>query len=285
MGRNIINELCANLHFYSNVECKIANIILSDPQAFIRYSMTEAAKAAGVSQGSLNNFARKIAGGGFSALKLQLAQQIPQNEAEEDFNLVKEGDSIKDILEKSRQNVSVAFRNTLDVNTEKVLQNVVEKILRAKRIEIYGLYQSGMVAQIFQYQLMMLGISAGYVSDVLMCPISASLLDKESLVIAISSTGKTKDIHDTVKAAQKKQVPVICMTGNASSPLAGLADDVLITSSSGKNVSNQMSEYRLSQLLLVDAICACLRYRIDEKGDKLYYRMNEFISAHSVDDF
>lgn len=281
--RNLISELTVNRDYLSTVERKIADVILKDPKKFITYSISELAGVAGVSQGSINNFSQKLIGAGFAALKLQLAGQLP-NYLEKQFNLAEAGDGIRDILKKNQSEMAVAFQNTINLNDEETLKRVVDLILRAKRIEIYGIYRSSIVAMDLYYQLLQLGLSASFVSDVLMCQISAARLEEEDLVIAISSSGRTKDILDTVKVAKANRVPVVCITSDREAPLVKLSDEALFSVSSGNSISNRMDEIRLAQMFLTDSLSSYIRYKIDETGEKRYFKVAEMISAHSVYD-
>ena len=156
--------------------------------------------------------------------------------------------------------------------------------MKAKKVEIYGVYRSAVVATDFYYQLLTLGIPAVFVSDVLTASVSASLLDADSLVVAVSASGKTKDVLDAVKIAKSKNVPVISLTNHKDSPLAQLSDEVLIASASGDTLMGLASEIRLSQLALTDALCAYLRTRIDEQSKRQYFELREIINSHSVND-
>ena len=281
--RNLICELMVNRDYFSTVERKIADVILKDPKKFITYSISELAEVAGVSQGSINNFSQKLIGAGFAALKLQLAGQLPHY-LEKQFNLAEAGDGVRDILKKNQSEMASAFQNTINLNDEETLKRVVDLILRAKRIEIYGIYRSSIVAMDLYYQLLQLGLSASFVSDVLMCQVSAARLEEEDLVIAISSSGRTKDILDTVKVAKSNHVPVICITSDREAPLVKLSDEALFSVSSGNSISNRMDEIRLSQMFLTDSLSSYIRYKIDETGEKRYFKVAEMISAHSVYD-
>lgn len=281
MSQSIFSILRSSMEHYSKVEQKIAGFILEQPEDLIQASMAQVADAVGVSQGSINNFAKKVVGGGFSALKLQIAQQISSYE-QKPFNLVKAGDGIRDTIARTLHETLIAFQNTADMNREETLQNVVQYILQSQKIEIYGIYQSATVAEDFYRKLLQLGLPASYVSDVLLCPVSASMLNQESLVIAISSSGRTKDILDAVQVAKERGASVVCFTSNASGPIATVADEVLITAPSGSNISNRMEEVRLSQLFLIDCLCSYIRYKTDETGEKQYYRLAGIINSHSV---
>lgn len=281
--RNLLSELQVNKCYYSNVERKIAEVILKDTETFITYSIGELSEVAGVSQGSINNFAKKLVGTGFAGLKLLLAQQLPRH-GEKQFNLAEAGDEIRDILVKNRAEMATAFQNTIELNSEQTLQRVVDLILKAKKIEIYGIYRSSIVAMDLYYQLLQLGLSAAFVSDVLMCSVSAALLDEFDLVIAISSSGRTKDVLDAVKIAKANRVPVVCITSHREAPLVKLSDEALLCASSGSSISNRMDEIRLAQMFLNDSLSSYIRYKIDETGEKRFYQVEELIQAHSVYD-
>ena len=267
----------------SRVERKIAERILSDPNRFIGCSLAEFSAATEVSQGSIVNFSKKYSTGGFSALKAAVADCL-KSEADTPFAVVDKSQGVKAAMEiKIRENM-IAFQNTLALNDEKTLNRVVDKILSAKKIEIYGIFNSGIVATSFCYQLIQLGIPATFVSDTLMCAISASMLDKDSLVIAISASGRTKEILDAVKMARNNGVSVICLTANGNSPLTQVSDEVLLCASSGMTVSDRSEEIRLSQYLIVDTLCAYLRSITDQSGQTHYFKLREILNSHNVND-
>ena len=284
---SLLDELKANLPFFSNAERHIADVILKDPGRVTEYSLHQLSELAGVSQGSVVNFSGKYAGGGFPTLKLRIAACLSEYRREasrQPFNVAEKSDSVKTVFRKNSQNLLTALQNTEIMNGEATLSSVAGKILAAKKVEIYGVFRSALVATDLCYQLLQLGISASFVSDVLTCAVSASMLESDSLVIAISSSGQTKDILDAVKLAKGNGVSIVCLTGNKNSPLAKLSDDVLIAGSSGNTLSGQQSEVRISQLALCDTICAYLQNILDENGKKHFFKLETILNSHNVDD-
>lgn len=280
--QNIIVQLKTNITYMTKVEKKIAKLIIDNPGEFITYSMKELAEKADISQGSIINFANKFVNGGFPELKLQISACLGI-EKEKKFDFVSAGDTIKDVLEKTVHAYNAAYDLTGDINSEHTLSAVADKILKAKKVEIYGVFRSATVATDFCYQLLQLGIPATFVSDILTCSITASMLDESTLVIAISSSGKTKDIVDAVKNAKSNNVPIVAITSNGASPLAKLADDVLIASASGTSVSGNASEIRASQLLITDTICSYIRNK-NVNNEKRYYELKEILSSHNIEE-
>lgn len=283
MAVNILTEVKASYAFLSKVETRIADLLLGDPQQFIGLTITELSEKAAVSQGSINNFAKKLCGGGFAKLKLEIAACLPLNK-DVPFTAVDPSQSIKTAMEVKSRDILSAFRNTLELNDEATLQRVVNLIARAKKIEICGVLTSGSIAQSLCIQLISLGISASYISESLISAVSASMLGEEGLIMAISSSGRTKEVLEIVELAKQSGVPVVCLTANKYSPLAELSDEVLLASAGHQTVSDRMSEIRASQFLLIDTLCAYLRSTVDVSGREQYYRLQQILDSHSVTD-
>lgn len=259
------------MKFFSSAERKLVNIILDEPLKFTKLSLTEASRIANVSQGSIINFSKKYSGGGFPTLKLKIAECIGKS----DDNFSNGG-----ILCQTVDGVKKSYDLTSQVNSEKTIQIVAEKISNAKKVEIYGIFRSAAVAMDFNFQLIELGVPATFVNDVLTCAISASTLDENSLVIAISSSGRTKDVIDAVKNAKENGASVACITSNKNSPLAKLSDYTLIAPS----INSSETEVRSSQLVITDAICTYLRNNMDYRDREKYIKVKEIIRSHSIND-
>ena len=280
MEKKLLHEVRSQLEFMSDVERSVADMIIKNPKRFIVLSLGEVASEAGVSQGSVVNFAKKYGDCGFAALKLKIAACL--SDEKKPFSTLKITDSAVDALKKTVADTYTALSNTAAINSEKTLRTVAERILHAKKVEIYGIYRSGVVANDFYYQLLQLGIPAAYVSDVLTCSVSASLLGEGSLVIAVSSSGQTQDVIDAVRLAKENGVPVVALTAHRSSPLAALADEVLIAAPSGSSISASGTEIRHSQLALTEAICSYIAQKLGKSGEEKYFKASKILSTHNV---
>ncbi len=256
----------------SSVEHKIACFILNNPKEFVTYGLAQFSMESGASQGSVINFANKYADGGFPELKLAVAACLTTIEKDEQDKL--------DVLGQRIYCAVKAFGTTHSQNSQQTIKEVAELILNAKKVEIYGVYRSAVIATDFYYQLLQMGIPANFVSDVLTCAVSASLLQKDSLVVAVSSTGRTKDVIDAVKLAKANGVKVACITANKNSPLAKLSDYVLIACASEANGYG----IRLSQLLITDALCQYVQEQLEKAGKKSNIIMQKILDMHNVSD-
>lgn len=279
----IYRQMEAEWEFLSKTERKIAETILKDPEAFINYSAINLSQIADVSQGSINNFSKKFVDGGFSTLKKQLAMDL--NEYREETTDTELADSsIKDVMKSSRERIEKAFLLTEEMNDEATLKKVSEMIMKAKKIEIYGIYQSGNVAQSCYYQFLQMGLPVACVTDVLVCPVSVSMLDRESLVIAISSSGKTKDIYETVKIAKENHVPCVCITRNKKGPIAQLCDEVLTIAIGEEMLGRSISMVRQCEYFLIDAICSYISRHMEANDKEQYLRLSGILNSHDMEE-
>ncbi len=281
---NILNEITALLPLLNGVEAEIAAFIVKDPKRFTEYSLKEVSALASVSQGSVVNFSNKYAGGGFPTLKLKIAEALSSYVKTSHSNsTLNENNGVMEALIKNNLNTSIALRNTEIINTDEDLLSAAKLMLSARKIEIYGVYRSSCVARDLCYQLIQLGVSASSVSDVLTCAVSASMLDKTSLVIAVSSSGKTKDVIDAVRIAKENSVPVIAITSNRNSPLAKLSNYALIAGVSGNDEAAMQNEIRNSQLALIDALVTYLA-RVMDSDKRSCSRIKNILTSHNVEE-
>jgi DNA-binding MurR/RpiR family transcriptional regulator len=282
MQKKLLLELQGNMKIFSNVEQKIATLILQNPQKFTEYALTQVAELAGVSQGSVINFAKKFTGGGFPTLKVQVAASIAAYE--EPFTVVSETDSVKEVFQKTQENVKTALDITLAQNKEETMQAVAKAILRAQKVQVHAIYRTAAVATDWYFQLLQLGVAATFVQDSLLSAVSASRLTADDLFIAVSSSGRTKDVLDAAKLAKQNGTPVVCLTSSKNSPLAKMSDYVLLCAASGNSVIAKESEVLFSQLILCETLCSYLRAHIETGGQDNFYKMRKFVSLHAVQD-
>lgn len=283
MEENILNRLQAERDFLSGVDARLADIILENPKKFISYSMAELSEISEVSQGSIVNFSRKINNSGFADLKMKIAQGLMAYKPKT-FNNASDSDGVKDVMKKSLEDMSFYFEETIKINSEETLKNAAELILKAKKIQIYGLFQSGLVAKDFYYQLLKLGLPAMYTDDPCTCRVLATTLDKECLVIAISSTGETDDLIKVLKIAKENGCPVLVITRNPKSPVAVLGDELITISVRGKSVSSIDEEIRLTELFTIDCLCSYIRNKTSEHGEERFFKLKDILNLNSIRD-
>lgn len=237
-------------------ECKVADVVARDPGAVIAGRMADLARMAGVSEPSVLRFCRAIGFESFNAFKIRLAQDVA----------VRDGGGVSlSQVELSRDDtagsaVSKVFAAAIDclVRVHDALDTVaVERaalaVARSRRVEIWGYGASGVVAEDAAHKLFRLVPGAVARRDPHMQIMAASALGAEDAVIAISHTGRTRELVEAVTRARRTDATVIAIT-SANSVLARLAHiPVAVEVREDTDVYTPMVS-RLAHLTVIDAI-------------------------------
>ena len=253
---SILPALRQRLPSMTPVESRIAACILQEPGTVVNETISHLAARAGTSTGSVAKFAVSMGFRGFSDMKIRLAQSM-ESGAHPSFDGVDAGDDPRGAMEKIILSAQAAFRETLDAMGDK-LGCAAALLSSARRIEIYASGSSLPVGHDVHYRLMRMGLPAVIIPDPLLACISASQLGRQDLVLAISHKGRTTNTLAAVETARQRGARILGMTSYRDSPLAR-ASDVCLVSVSGEAADEREAVVsRLTQLVIVDSLCAYL---------------------------
>jgi len=235
-----------------NSEKKVAKCVMEDPQAVVSLSITELAERAGTSEPTVIRFCRKLGLNGYMELRLNLARDIPS--AQQFFENVSQQDTLPQIVGKILSAHREALNNTLNRVDLDVLEASVKVLGSARRVEFYGLGGSAVVAMDAHHKFFRLGISCIAYDDPHMQVMSAALLSPEDVAVAISHTGSTKDIIESVKVAKKAGATVIGILGQEKCPLSKFCDIPISVYSQEAALRLAPMTSRLAQMAIIDVL-------------------------------
>jgi RpiR family carbohydrate utilization transcriptional regulator len=207
-------------------EKRIADLILTDAEFFQRGSITDVAEAADVSASSVTRFSRLLEVDGFRELKLSVAQaksaQSPYYH--QSVQALDEGQITGGRLEfLYLQQVLSALSSAYGQLRAETLVDAIRAIREARRVRVFGVAVSGVIAQEAAMRFMRLGLEAQSYADSHFRRISAGLMGPEDTAICISHTGRSQEVLEMADLARKLGSRVICLTA-PHSPLAKKAD-------------------------------------------------------------
>jgi RpiR family transcriptional regulator, carbohydrate utilization regulator len=202
-------------------ERKLADYVLEAPREVLDISMTDFATRAGVSQPTIARFCQALGFSGFREFKIRLAQSVAAD-VPTVYRDVRSDEPAAGVAAKVLDRTIgalIAVRNSLSSDS---VAAAIGLLSDARRIEFYGAGGSGIVALDMQHKFFKLGVPSVAYSDPHTYTTSAALLGAGDVVIAISNTGRTRDILDACRSALSGGAKVIAIT-HGNSPLARLA--------------------------------------------------------------
>jgi RpiR family carbohydrate utilization transcriptional regulator len=217
-----------------------------------------------VSKPTVVRFCRSLGYDGLSDFKLKLAGSV--NEGVPFIHRsVDADDRPAEVMVKVIDNTVAAFlkyRNDAStVAIERASEALVSAGRQQRRIEFYGVGNSGIVAQDAQHKFFRLGVHTAACSDGHMQVMSASLLGPGDCVVVISNSGRTRDLMDACDIARRKGATTIVITASGS-PLAAQGQIHLAADHPEGYDRYSPMVSRLLHLAIIDVLATCVALRI-----------------------
>lgn len=239
---------------------KIADVLIKDPRAPLDLSITELAERAGTSASSVTRFCRVIGYQGYSPLRVQLAQELGRGDVVRATWKADIGRSLgpNDPPEEIRRTLLDTHLRSVQTTAELLdmatARRVAKAIAGARHLDVYGVGGSALTGLEFEARLYRIGVNVHPWAEVHDALTSAATLDEDCVAIGVSNTGRTEETIETLSLAKASGAYTVAMTGNPDSPLAKLADDVLIAASPDGYLQPADLTARHCQLFVVDLL-------------------------------
>lgn len=203
------------------VEHSIADFFIKNTEK-MDFSSKSISNRLYVSEATLSRFAKKCGYKGyrefiFSYVK-DLVYEIPNENNEQDISL---------FTRKVKGSYNSLLQETFKLLDENQMRRIAGMLSESRRVFIYGMGSSGLVAREFQLRFMRIGLDADAITDSQMMQMSAALAEKGILIIAISLSGKTKEVIESIKIAKKSGAQVIFITANSGTEVSNFCDELL----------------------------------------------------------
>ncbi|WP_258804444.1 6-phospho-3-hexuloisomerase [Pseudarthrobacter sp. NS4] len=154
------------------------------------------------------------------------------------------------------------------------LDDAAAELGRASRVFVAGAGRSGLVLRMAAMRLMHLGLVVHVAGDT-----TTPAIREGDLLLVASGSGTTSGVVKAAETASKAQARIVAFTANPGSPLAGLADAVVVLPAQqktdhGSGVSRQYSGSLFEQVLFVatEALFHSLWDTADVPAEQLWLR-------------
>ena len=277
----MLDRITASLPSLAPAEQRVARLVLADPRAFASLPVRELAERSHVSKPTVVRFCRSMGYDGLADFKLKLAGSVSEG-VPFIHRSVDADDKTSDVLVKVVDNSVAAFLAYRNAASTSALEAAVNAIIntwqQGKRIEFYGVGNSGIVAQDGQHKFFRLGVTSLATSDGHMQVMSATMLGAGDCAIVISNSGRTRDLMDATAIAQRNGATTIAITASGS-PLARAADIHLSADHPEGYDRYSPMVSRLLHLLILDVLATGVALRIGGPLQPVLQQMKDNLRA------
>ena len=269
----MLDRIRASIPALPPAEQRVAKLLLQDARAFASLPVTELADRSHVSKPTVVRFCRSVGYDGLADFKRKLAGSVNEG-VPFVHRAVDEDDKPAELIIKVIDNAVAAllrYRNAAaGQSVERAIAALAEAGRSGRRIEFYGVGNSGIVAQDAQHKFFRLGVTAAAVSDGHVQVMSATMLKPGDCAVVISNSGRSRDLLDVADIARRKGATVIAITASGS-PLAhetaSGAHQILLAADHPEDADRYSPMVsRLLHLLIVDILTTGVALRLGSAG-------------------
>ncbi|MBP1154551.1 MULTISPECIES: MurR/RpiR family transcriptional regulator [unclassified Paenibacillus] len=236
----------------------LAQYVLEHAEEAVHLSITELAERAGASTATVSRFCRSLIFKGYSDFRMKLGSELAQHPAQSTYQDIVEGNSLYSIVQAIEANHLRSISDTtrqLDISE---IQRAVSALHAARRIDLYGMATSGVVALDFQQKLVRIGKMAQAWSDSHMQITSASTLEKGDVALGFSYSGETLETLGALLCAKDRGAITISLTKFGSNSISQVCDIRLFASSLEEGMRRGDMASRIAQLHVLDILFTAL---------------------------
>jgi DNA-binding MurR/RpiR family transcriptional regulator len=203
-------------------EKRVGAYFMEHPDA-VQKSIGELIDASGLGYGTVIRFCQKLGCRGFQEFKVLMARDAI---AARPIRPSDSASAYGTIVERLNEDINRTAQN-LDVLE---VHKAAEALCKATRVVCVGVASSAPLALSLDWKIKRFGIPSSFIADGYVMAVEASLLRAGAVLVAVSSSGATKDVVTAARLAREGGATVIAVTNFTKAPLIEAASIRLITS-------------------------------------------------------
>lgn len=257
----------------SKQEKKVADYILEKKGQISYQSLNEISKQINVGEATIVRFVKKIGFVGFQDFKLQIAK--------EDFPIMEVG--YENYIDNIQSNITDTIINTKALVNKEQLDKSISLIAKSSRLFLYGVGASGLVAMELENKLLRFGKAAKAYTDSHFQIMNASIANNKDVIIAVSLSGTTADVIESLTLAKNNGAKIVAITNHILSPMAKLADSVLLTAGRETLLDGGSLIAKMSQLYVIDILCTGYALKYKDEALKMKHNTAKSVSNKNIE--
>lgn len=259
----------------------LARFLLDNEAAPAFHSAGDIAAEVGISSATVVRFARALGYEGYTDLQEAVRATLPpyRTVAERMAERVANGHDGYDLPAQVTEVGVRTVRATMAGISQEELDRVVEALLAAEQIKIFGSGLSSAAAMLVEYHLVMLGLSArAFLNEGVGQVLHLAHVTSRDLVIVVSIWRYIRSTLEAVQVASAVGATCVAITDSPVAEVAGPADHVLIADTEGPAHSRSLSGI----VALVDLIAAAIAGRRPEASMAAIERIEELYRKNDM---
>ncbi|OLE26916.1 MAG: RpiR family transcriptional regulator [Actinobacteria bacterium 13_1_20CM_3_71_11] len=281
----VLVRVRAGLPEFTGALRRVAEQVLGDPAAAARATIVELAERSGTSPATVTRFCRALGFEGYAELRLGIAGETGRAARQAGWAVdigreIQPEDSLERVLHQIMAADSRALGDTSALLDLKAVARAADAITASRRVDIYGISGSALVGAEMQLCLHRIGLAAWSWTDVHNGLASAALLRPGDVALGVSHSGQTRETIEMLAEAGSSGATTIALTSFPRSPLAEVADIVLLHAMQATTFRPDALSGRHPQLLVLELLYIAVAQRTHDRAHAALQATARAVAGH-----
>ena len=238
----------------SKSDRKIIGFIRARLTDIPRMTIREIAQACDTAEATCTRFVRKMGFASLADFKAALAEEGAEIGRYLDRGNILSNESARETARKLLSANMIALEKTQDIICDESIDACAQLLIGAQRIAFIGLGYSGIIAQDSYFKFLRIGMNCIAPRDNHTMRMIAAIMEPRDVIFAISHSGETAEILETVDIARTRGLKIISLTENHPSRLHRVSDVSLTYVAEETPLETGSIASKMAQFFLVDLV-------------------------------
>lgn len=268
-------------------EQRVATAVLADPAGAVAATVSSLAERAEVSQATVVRFARALGFDGLPDLRIALTQDLARLDLELERSSIAHGridpsDDLADVVAKLAFHEARSIEQTGRLIDHDGLGVLADVVASGRPVVAFGVGASGLAATDLTQKLQRIGLVSVFSADTHLQLVHAALATPDAVAIAFSYGGRTAEVHRALTIAKQRGALTVAVTGSPMSPVAEVADIVLLTAARESEMRAGALSSRMAQLAVVDFLFVLVAQRLGGAVEEMLERTRHAVQTQRL---
>lgn len=253
----------------TSMEKRLADYIIENKDKVINYSTQLLAEESNTSAATVVRYSKKLGYKGFQHLKIDLAK----DNSDEDFsfdNIILEDDNVDTLIKKSYVSNFKTLEQTYKLLNTTNIEKAIDALCNSETIYLVGVGGSTLICEDLVHKLTRINKRVVFYENFHIFLHSLTFIKPNDALIAISYSGETNEVLDSVKIANKAGATTIAITQFTKNFLSKIAKISLYVPTQEKEmrlgaIASRFSAFVVSDLLYL----GIAKQHVDDTKEKI----------------
>lgn len=274
-ARNILATAKFLLPSLTPAEKRVAEFLIASPKEATGMSLQKMAKRCECGEATVVRLCHTIGVSGYAELKRLLARQLLSPPSKEETDIFGATHGMSQIVESVFRLNILNLRKTLEVAAMEEYEHACEVLSYARKICFFALGDAMFPCNYACLRFRRLGYECYADSDADVQIVNAYNMREGDVAIAISHSGRSKQVLEAMRIAKERGAVTICITKAGKSELTKYSDIVLYNVTTDTSIDKEVIARRVAEQAMLDAIYVGVLQKLET---------NSFVRLQEVSD-